>query len=212
MEYFVSQLSDNCHLLYKQIKSPVSHLAVFNLCGSRYEGDFPQGIAHFTEHLLFKGTSKRKAYHILSGLENSGCDVNAYTSKEELVLHTSFLEEYSGKMSELFSEMIFQSNMPKHEIEKERGVIIDEISSIQDSYSELIYDEFEKKLFDTHSLSRDISGTIKSVKKTSHKHLLDFYQNIFIPSKKVIAFFSAKPFVKAEKNDKKSFFRQIAKQ
>jgi len=199
MKYFVKELLDNCYLLYKQIQSPVAHLAVFNLCGSRHEGKYPEGIAHFTEHLLFKGTQKRKAHHILAGLENAGCDVNAYTSKEELVLHTSFLVEYSGRMSGLFSEMIFQSIFPPQEIEKERNVIIDEIATIKDNHSELICDEFEKKLFETHPLARDISGNIKSVKKTSSQQLNDFYQNSFIPSKKVIVFFGSKSFEKAEK-------------
>lgn len=196
MNYQIHEFSNKFTLVYKPINSTLAHFAVFNECGSRHEQSFPFGISHFVEHMLFKGTNKKKTYHILSGLENIGCDVNAFTSKEELVLHASFLEEYSPKIFSLFSEMIYESTFPEAEVEKERNVILDEIRVVKDNPTEFIVDKFENLIFENHPLSRDILGSTFSLKKINKKQLHNFYKEVFLPSRKVIVYFGNKPFNK----------------
>jgi predicted Zn-dependent peptidase len=190
--YKISEISPGCQLIYKQISSPVAHIAIFNECGTRHERKYPEGIAHFLEHMIFKGTKKRKTYHILAGLENSGCDVNAFTSKEELVLHASFLEEYGFRIISLLAEIMFESVFPENEIQKERNVIFDELASLKDSPSELLLEQFERKFFGSHPLHREILGTENSLKKIDKSAVIDFYNHVFLPSRKVIVYYGSK--------------------
>jgi predicted Zn-dependent peptidase len=211
MKYQIFEINNNCSVIYKQIPGSLAHFAVFSECGSRHEQNYPQGASHFIEHMIFKGTSNRKTYHILSGLENIGCDVNAYTSKEEMVLHASFLEEFAPKIMDLFSEMIFESVFPDNEIEKERNVIIDEVAVVKDNPSEYICDKFESLLFENHPLSRDILGEVKDLKKLKKKNILEFYNNVFLPSRKVIVYFGNKPLEKVRNQINKHFFSRLEK-
>jgi len=199
MEYQIAEITPGCQLIYKQIQSPVAHIAVFSECGTRHESDFPEGIAHFLEHMIFKGTKKRKTYHILSGLENNGCDINAFTSKEEMVIHASFLEETGNRIIGLIAEILFESVFPENEIEKERNVIIDEIASIQDSPADLLFEQFEKLYFGNHALGREILGNKKSLKKIHRQVMLDFYNDVFLKSRKVIVYYGNKSFKKVHK-------------
>lgn len=109
--------------------------------GTRDELENEQGMAHFVEHLIFKGTAKRKAWHILNRMENVGGDLNAYTNKEETVIYSAFLTEHFGRAFELLVDIVFHSTFPQREIEKETEVIIDEIQSYEDNPSELIFDD-----------------------------------------------------------------------
>lgn len=115
--------------------------------GTRDEQDDEQGMAHFVEHLIFKGTRKRKAWHILNRMERVGGDLNAYTNKEETVVYSTFLKEHFARAAELLTDIVFGSTFPQAEIEKEVEVIIDEIQSYEDSPSELIFDDFEELIF-----------------------------------------------------------------
>jgi predicted Zn-dependent peptidase len=196
MSYKITELHPGCNLIYKQIQSPVAHVAIFSESGSRHEKHFPEGIAHFLEHMVFKGTHKRKTFHILAGLENSGCDVNAFTSKEELVLHASFLEEHGARIIGLLAEMLFESSLQVSEIEKERNVILDEIASLQDSPADLLNEQFERIFFNRHPLHREILGTKTSLKKINRDVLLDYYLNIFLRSRKVIVYYGNKSHIK----------------
>ena len=110
--------------------------------GTRDERDNEQGMAHSVEHIIFKGTQKRKAWHILNRMENVGGDLNAYTNKEETVVYSAFLAEHFPRAFELLSDIVFHSTFPQHEIDKEVEVIRDEIQSYEDPPSELIFDEF----------------------------------------------------------------------
>ncbi len=209
MNYIISELAPGCQLIYKQISSPVAHVAIFTECGTRHEQHFPEGIAHFLEHLIFKGTHRRKTYHILSGLENTGCDVNAFTSKEELVLHASFLEEYGSRIIGLLAEIIFESVFPEQEVDKERNVILDEIAMLKDTPADLLLEDFEKQLFGSHPLNREILGNKKSLKAISRNTMLDFYHNIFLRSRKVILYYGNKSFSKVHKMIQNSFGKYI---
>jgi predicted Zn-dependent peptidase len=211
MEYQIAEITPGCQLIYKQISSPVSHIAVFNECGTRHESDFPEGIAHFLEHMIFKGTTKRKTYHILSGLENNGCDINAFTSKEEMVIHASFLEETGNRIIGLIAEILFESVFPENEIEKERNVIIDEIASIKDSPADLLFEHFEKLYFGNHALGSEILGNKKSLKKIHRNELLSFYNDVFLKSRKVIVYYGNKSFAKVHKLICATFGQYVSK-
>lgn len=125
--------------------------------GTRDEAEDEQGMAHFVEHLIFKGTEKRKAWHILNRMENVGGDLNAYTNKEETVVYAAFLTGHLERALELLGDIVFHSTFPQHEIEKETEVIIDEIQSYEDNPSELIFDDFEDMIFRNHPLGRTFS-------------------------------------------------------
>ena len=142
--------------------------------GTRGEDDLPEGTAHFVEHALFKGTRRKSARVISSYLDRWGGELNAYTTKEEIVLHATVLKEDLRRASDLLMELAFEAMFPEKEIEMERGVIIDEIQSYMDVPSDDIYDRFEAMLFEGHPLSRLILGTVKSVKKIRREHLMAF--------------------------------------
>ena len=133
--------------------------------GTRDELENEQGMAHFVEHLIFKGTAKRKAWHILNRMENVGGDLNAYTNKEETVIYSAFLTEHFGRAFELLVDIVFHSTFPQREIEKETEVIIDEIQSYEDNPSELIFDDFEDLIFRGHPLGRNILGNPEQLKQ-----------------------------------------------
>ena len=126
--------------------------------GTRDEADNEQGMAHFVEHMLFKGTSKRRAWHILNRMEAVGGDLNAYTNKEEMVIYSAFLSSDWVRAVELLTDIVFHSTFPQREIEKEIEVIIDEIQSYEDNPSELIFDDFEDMIFKGSPLGRNILG------------------------------------------------------
>mgnify|MGYP003563610084 FL=1 len=174
MEFEIFELSNGLRVVHKQVSRPVAHCGLFVAAGSRDELEHEQGLAHFIEHCLFKGTQRRKAYHVLSRMEDVGGELNAYTTKEETVIYSSFLSAYYPRAVELLFDIAFHSRFPKKEIEKEKEVIIDEINSYLDSPSEAIFDDFEDQVFKGHSLGRNILGTIASVKSFSQKHILDF--------------------------------------
>ncbi len=155
--------------------------------GSRDETEKENGLAHLIEHLIFKGTRKRKTWHILSRIENVGGELNAYTTKEETVIYASFLSPYYERTLELFSDVAFNSIFPEKEVEKEKEVIIDEINSYNDSPAELIYDDFEELLFKNHPLGRNILGSIEQVKHFKRTDIIGFLKKNYSTDKMVIA-------------------------
>lgn len=150
-------------------------------CGTREEQGYHNGIAHFLEHTLFKGTSKKSARVINGYLDRLGGELNAFTTKEEIVLHATVLKEDLDKAADLLFELATSPTFPEHEIETEKGVVIDEINSYKDSPSEDIFDRFEQKFFEGHPLSGLILGTAASVKKISREELLRYVKEKFIP-------------------------------
>lgn len=167
----------------KRSGSSVGYCALSIKCGTRDEEGFHSGIAHFVEHTIFKGTEHRSASVINGYLDKLGGELNAFTTKEEIVFHATVLKEDLPKASALLFELATCPTFPEHEINTEKGVVIDEIHSYKDTPSEDIYDRFEEMLFEGHPLSRPILGTAASVKKISHDELIRFVREKFLPEK-----------------------------
>lgn len=177
----------DCGIRYavKRSGSAVAYCSLGIACGTRYEQGFHSGIAHFTEHTLFKGTEHKSSSVINGYLDRLGGELNAYTTKEEIVLHATILKEDLSKASSLLMEIATEATFPDNEVNTERGVVIDEIKSYKDSPSEDVYDRFEEKLFRGHSLSMPILGTPQSVRTTSAEELRRFYKEKFVPGSMV---------------------------
>ncbi|GHT63593.1 hypothetical protein FACS189451_10510 [Bacteroidia bacterium] len=152
MQYCSSILPNGLRIVYLPSHSNVSYCGFAVNAGTRDETPNQHGLAHFVEHTLFKGTKKRKAWHILNRMENVGGELDAYTSKEETLLYTVCLPEDVERAMELLTDLIFNSQFPGTELEKEKEVVIDEINSYLDTPSELIFDEFENLLFEGNEL------------------------------------------------------------
>ncbi len=165
----------------------VSWCALSIGAGTRDEAGFPAGIAHFTEHNIFRGTSRKSAKVISSYLDRLGGELNAFTTKEEIVLHATVLREDLTKAIGLLFELATDSVFPEDEIETERGVVLDEIISYKDNPAEDVYDKFESMLFEGHPLSTPILGTSASVKKIKPDMLRRFVREKFIPSRMALS-------------------------
>lgn len=187
-------LKNGIRLVHQQVISPVAHFGVILNTGSRDEEKDEQGIAHFIEHVIFKGTKKRKAYHILSRIEDVGGELNAYTTKEETAVYATLLNEDYERSMELISDIVANSTFPEREMEKEKEVVIEEINSYKDSPSELIFDEFEEVLFDGHPIARNILGTPENVRKFSRKNIFDFIARNYHTDQMVLSSVGSLPF------------------
>ena len=174
-----------CGLQYavKKSGSLVAYCALSIKCGTRDELGYHSGLAHFVEHTLFKGTERRSASVINGYLDRLGGELNAFTTKEEIVFHATVLKEDLHKAASLLFELATSGTFPQHEIETEKGVVIDEIHSYKDSPSEDIFDKFEEMVFAGHPLSGNILGTVASVKKINRDELLKFVKEKFRPEK-----------------------------
>lgn len=175
----------DCGMQYavKRSGSSVAYCALSIKCGTRDEEGYHSGIAHFVEHTIFKGTERRSAAVINGYLDRLGGELNAFTTKEEIVFHATVLKEDLSKAAALLFELATCPTFPDQEIHTEKGVVIDEIQSYKDSPSEDIYDKFEEMLFKGHPLSGNILGTKASVRKITRNELLKFVQEKFLPEK-----------------------------
>ena len=173
----------SCGLQYavKKSGSAVGYCALSIRCGTRDEAGYHAGIAHFVEHTIFKGTEHRSASVINSYLDRLGGELNAFTTKEEIVFHATVLKEDLSKAASLLLELATCPTFPEHEIQTEKGVVIDEIHSYKDTPSEDVYDRFEEMIFKGHPLSGNILGTTVSVKKITRDELLKFVKEKFQP-------------------------------
>lgn len=167
---------------FKQLDSPVAYCALSAKCGTRDENPQFNGLAHFTEHMFFKGTAKRRANSINNALERVGGELNAYTTKEETVLHATVLREDLPKAIDLLMELAFTSSFPQKELEKERDVIIEEIVSYKDMPADAIYEHFEQLLFEGHPLQMQILGSKKSLAKINSQIMKEYNSLHFTPS------------------------------
>ncbi|MEN8226388.1 MAG: pitrilysin family protein [Bacteroidota bacterium] len=183
-EYHI--LNNGIRLVHIPTLSPVAHLGVFMNTGTRDEPEGMDGLAHFIEHMIFKGTKKRKAYHILNRLESVGGELNAFTTKEYTCIYTSFLNTWYSRAAELLSDIVFNSTFPAREMQKEKDIIIEEINSYLDTPSEQIYDDFEEALFKEHVMGRSILGTPEKVKSLKHKDVTAFFRNSYGTDRMVI--------------------------
>ena len=190
-----------CGLKYavRQSGRSVAYCSLSIGCGTAQEAGFPSGIAHFVEHTLFRGTRRKKASVINSYLDRLGGELNAYTTKEEIVLHATVLKEDLWKAVRLLFELALESTFPESEIETERGVILDEIISYKDNPAEDVYDKFEGLLFKGHPLEHPILGTAASVKKITASQLRAFVQTFFTPDRMAVTIVAGEDEKKLEK-------------
>lgn len=175
MEYQLHSLPNGLRVLHKpNPNSQVVHACIVINCGSRDEEPSKQGLAHFIEHMLFKGTQTKSLYQILNRMEVVGGELNAYTTKEQTCIHASFLNQHLPRAIELFHDLLFNSTFPVKELEKEKQVIMDEIDSYLDLPEEAIQDDFEELIFKNHPLGANILGTKESVSKITRSDLVKF--------------------------------------
>ncbi len=184
-EYHVYTLANGLRIINEPLRSKVAYCGFAVDTGTRDEREREQGMAHFVEHLIFKGTRKRKAWHILNRMENVGGDLNAYTNKEETVIYSAFLVEHFSRAFELLADIVFHSTFPQREIEKETEVIIDEIQSYEDNPAELIFDDFEDLIFRGHPLGRNILGCPELLRTFRTENAMDFTRRYYRPDNMV---------------------------
>lgn len=153
--------------------------------GTRDEREGEEGIAHFTEHLTFKGTQRRRSWHVLNRMEVVGGDLNAYTGKEETVYYCTFLKPHLARAIDLLVDIVFNSTYPQGEMDKEVEVVIDEIESYKDSPAELIFDDFENLIFQGHALGHNILGESDGLRRMKHDDIRCFTQRLYVPSRMV---------------------------
>ncbi|MEI7499338.1 MAG: pitrilysin family protein [Bacteroidota bacterium] len=187
MELQTVTLSNGIRLVHYPVQNAVAHCGIFIHAGSRDETNTEHGIAHFIEHIIFKGTKKRNVFQVLNRLENVGADLNAYTTKEETCIYASFLDEFWDRTLELFQDIFFHSIFPEKELEREKQVVMDEIRSYQDMPDEQIFDDFEDLVFAGHPLGKNILGTAKSIKKLKQEDILNFIHQNYRLNEVVIA-------------------------
>lgn len=186
-------LSSGLRVVYKQIKSnSISHCGITIYVGSKNDGKH-LGLAHFVEHMLFKGTKKRNTAQLLNRIENVGGEINAFTGRQTTCIYSSTMNEFVPRSIEVLFDIFSHSYFPSQEIEKERQVILDEISMYQDSPEDVIFDEFYSAHFNAHPYGTPILGTKKSVKKITKKVLQRFYKKYFTPENAVFSFVGAMP-------------------
>ena len=182
-----SVLPNGIRLIHKQKQGEIAHLVLMVETGTRDEQAHENGLAHFVEHTIFKGTQNRKAYHILSCLDNVGGDLNAFTTKEETCIQATFLKQHYKRSLDLFADIVFRSTFPENELNKEKEVILDEINSYLDSPSDEIYDLFEEMVFKGHPLSRNILGTTDLVKGFKRQDILHFMAHNYSTDQMILA-------------------------
>jgi hypothetical protein len=175
-------------LVYLHKSSQVSHLGFTFLAGSKFEEENKEGLAHFLEHCVFKGTSKRKALQVLSRLDDVGGELNAFTAKEEICLHASFTKQYTARAIDLLADISINSVFPENEMLKEKEVILDELNSYLDSPSDKIFDDFEAYLYKKHPLGNNILGTKKSVKSFNRSDLQHYVSTHFTADNLVVSY------------------------
>ena len=179
--YNIHTLPNGLRIIHLPAMSPVVYCGIGVKVGSRYEQDGEEGLAHFCEHVTFKGTRKRSALQILNCLERVGGDLNAFTNKEDTIFYAAILKEHVARAVDLLTDIVFNSVYPEQEIAHEVDVICDEIESYNDSPAELIYDEFENMIFQGHPLGHNILGTRERVLSFNGSDALRFTQRFYRP-------------------------------
>ena len=181
MKYNTYTLDNGLRIIHLPSDSKVVYCGYQINAGTRNEEPGEEGLAHFCEHVTFKGTERRKAWHILNCLESVGGDLNAYTNKEGTVYYSAILKEHIARAVDLLTDIVFHSVYPQAEIDKEVEVICDEIESYNDSPAELIYDEFENIIFKGSPLGHNILGTAEQVRAFTTEDALRFTRKLYRP-------------------------------
>lgn len=186
MVLFTHTFPNGIRLIHFAVNSPVGHCGLLINTGSRDEAANEHGMAHFIEHVIFKGTKKRKTFHILSRIDDVGGELNAYTTKEETCIYASFLKQDFNRALELLHDITFNSTFPARELEKEKEVIIDEINSYKDNPSDLILDDFEELVFKDDPMGRNILGTPEMLERFGRADIEAFMANNYHTDQMVI--------------------------
>jgi len=186
MDIFTRTLSNGIRIIHHPTVSPVGYCGLIINTGSRDEQEDEHGMAHFIEHVIFKGTKRRKTFHILSRIDDVGGELNAYTAKEETCIYASFLKQDFDRALELLHDITFNSTFPSKELEKEKEVIIDEINSYKDNPSDLILDDFEELVFKDDPMGRNILGTAETLEKFGRSNIERFITNNYHTNEMVI--------------------------
>lgn len=186
MTYLTHRLKNGIRIIHKPVNSLVAHCGIVINAGSRDESLAEQGLAHFIEHTIFKGTTKRKAYHILSHMEHVGGELNAYTTKEDTCIYASFMHQHYKRWFDLMSDIVNNSVFPDRELLKEKAIIVDEINSYKDSPGDQIFDDFDAVIFNDHPLGRNILGTPALLRSFNRDTILKFMKKNYVTEEMVI--------------------------
>jgi len=188
MSYNIKELPNGIRIIHQEIThTRLIHCGFILDIGSRDETKEQEGIAHFWEHMAFKGTKKRKAFHILNRLDAVGGELNAYTTKEKICFYSSILKQHFNKAAELLCDITFNSIFPEKQIDRERQVILEEMSMYRDSPEDAIQDDFDAQIFTNHALGRNILGREETVNKFSQQDFFDFISSRLDTSKVVFS-------------------------
>lgn len=205
MDFQTRIFHNGVRLLHLQTPGPVAHIAVYINVGTRDEKAGKNGMAHFIEHTIFKGTAKRKAYHVLTRLESVGGELNAFTSKEETCIFATFLTEHFSRAMELVSDILIHPTFPDKELKKETDVILDEINSYRDNPSEEIYDVLEEQIFKDHPLGRNILGNPDDLVTFTRQDVMEFILMNYTADNLVVCVSGNLQFNKVSKQAEKYF-------
>ena len=208
MKYNTYTLDNGLRIIHLPSDSKVVYCGYQINAGTQNEEPGEEGLAHFCEHVTFKGTERRKAWHILNCLESVGGDLNAYTNKEGTVYYSAILKEHIARAVDLLTDIVFHSVYPQAEIDKEVEVICDEIESYNDSPAELIYDEFENIIFKGSPLGHNILGTAEQVRSFKTEDALRFTRKLYRPDNAIFFAYGDIDFKKLVRLLKKSFLSE----
>lgn len=196
-DYHLHTLANGIRIAHKQVPyTQIAHCGIMLDIGSRDELPHQQGLAHFWEHMAFKGTEKRSSYHIINRLENVGGELNAYTTKEKICFHASVLDDHFDKAMDLLADITFHSVFPEKQIERERNVILEEMSMYIDSPEDAIQDDFDQLIFPDHALGNNILGTAETVGSFGKADLMQFINDNIDTERIVVSSVSRLPFSK----------------
>lgn len=186
MFYQYYKLTNGVRIVFRQTTSDVLYSGVYIGVGSRDEQGSEEGMAHFIEHSIFKGTEHRRSYHILNRIDGVGGELNAFTTKEETCIYATSLSEHLERCLELFADILFHSAFPEKELQKEKDVVLEEINSYKDSPADQIYDDFEEYILQGHPLAHNILGTPKNVRRFTPDAIRDFMRRNYTTDRMVI--------------------------
>lgn len=203
--YQYHTLPNGIKIIFRQNSSAVTHSGVYINIGSRDETGTNEGMAHFIEHSIFKGTEHRRSYHILNRIDGVGGELNAFTTKEETCIYASSLSIHLERCLELFADILFHSTFPAKEIEKEKDVVLEEINSYKDSPADLIYDDFEEFIFEGHPLAHNILGSKKNVKRFDSNSIRTFFDSNYTTDRMVVSIVGSNDFGKVRRLCEKYF-------
>ncbi len=199
-EFTIHEFASGIRMVHKQVAATqIAHCGYIINAGARDEEKNATGVAHFIEHMLFKGTAKRKSSAILSRMDEVGAELNAYTTKEQTSIYSSFPAPYLTRAVDLLTDICFHSTFPKHEMEKEKKVVLEEYEMYLDTPEESIYDEFNELLFPKHPLGNNILGTPETISKFNQKQITRFIAKNYLPQHIVFSYVGTHPFEEVKK-------------